>query len=133
MLEIPPPALNPLALSAACDSQGQELFAPPSVEGWVGGSHWINSATLLERTNWSSDVIWGRAENGISPFDPMDWAARNKISDDKIIHALSDLVLQDDFGKEARRLTFEAARDKSAIGLRKSLQLLANCPEFQLA
>ena len=133
MLEIPRPALNPLALSAACDLQGQELFAPPNVEGWIGGQHWINSATLLERTNWSSDVIWGRAENGLSPFDPMEWAARYKIDADRIAQALIDLLLQDDLGKEARRLTLEAARDNSPIGLRKALQLLANCPEFQLA
>ena len=53
MLEIPRPAFNPLALSAACDLQGQELFAPPNVEGWIGGQHWLNSATLLERTNWA--------------------------------------------------------------------------------
>ncbi len=84
MLEIPRPALNPLALSAACDLQGQELFAPPSVEGWVGGQAWINSATLLERTNWSSDVIWGRAENGLSPFDPLEWAARYKIDNGRM-------------------------------------------------
>ena len=71
MLEVPRPALNPLALSAACDAQGQELFAPPNVEGWVGGSVWINSGTLLERTNWAADVIWGRAENGLTPFDPL--------------------------------------------------------------
>ena len=79
MLEVPRPALNPLALSAACDAQGQELFAPPNVEGWVGGPLWINSGTLLERTNWAADVVWGRAENGLSPFDPLAWAARYKI------------------------------------------------------
>jgi uncharacterized protein (DUF1800 family) len=133
MLEVPRPALNPLALSAACDLQGQELFAPPSVEGWVGGSLWINSATLLERTNWSSDVVWGRAENGLAPFDPMDWAARYKIDTGQIAQALLDLLLQNDLGKEARRLTLEAARGKNAVSLRKALQLLANCPEFQLA
>ncbi len=76
MLEVPRPAINPLALSAACDAQGQELFAPPNVEGWVGGPLWINSATLLERTNWAADVVWGRAENGLAPFDPAAWAAR---------------------------------------------------------
>ena len=80
MLEVPRPAINPLALSAACDAQGQELFAPPNVEGWVGGPIWINSGTLLERTNWAADVVWGRAENGLSPFDPMAWAARYKIA-----------------------------------------------------
>ncbi len=79
MLEVPRTAINPLALSAACDAQGQELFAPPNVEGWVGGPIWINSATLLERTNWAADVVWGRAENGLSPFDPKAWAARYRI------------------------------------------------------
>ncbi len=79
MLEVPRPALNPLALSAACDAQGQELFVPPNVEGWVGGPVWINSSTLLERTNWAADVIWGRGENGLTPFDPLAWAARYEL------------------------------------------------------
>ena len=127
------PALNPLALSAACDVQGQELFAPPNVEGWVGGPVWINSATLLERTNWAADVIWGRAENGLAPFDPAAWAARYKMTPDHIAQALIDLLLQDDFGDEARRLALDAARDGKPEGLRKALQLVANCPEFQLA
>ena len=70
ILEIPRSAINPLALSAACDSQGQELFAPPNVEGWVGGPTWINSATLLERTNWAADIIWGRAETASCPSIP---------------------------------------------------------------
>ena len=133
MLEVPRSALNPLALSAACDLQGQELFAPPSVEGWVGGQNWINSATLLERTNWAADVIWGRAENGISPFDPMEWAARYKIDVDRLPQALIDLLLQDDLDKDPRRLALQAARDHRPTGLRKALQLIANCPEFQLA
>ena len=49
MLELPPAGLNLLALAAACDRQGQELFAPPNVKGWDGGTTWLNSATLLER------------------------------------------------------------------------------------
>ncbi len=28
---------------------GQDLFAPPNVKGWPGGTAWINSATLLAR------------------------------------------------------------------------------------
>ena len=113
MLEIPRPAINPLALSAACDAQGQELFAPPNVEGWVGGPIWINSATLLERTNWAADVVWGRAENGLAPFDPAAWAARYKIAPDHAAAALIDLLLQGDLGDEARRLILDAGRDGS--------------------
>ena len=30
---------------------GQALYAPPSVAGWDGGPAWINSTTMLARTN----------------------------------------------------------------------------------
>jgi len=133
MLEVPRSAFNPLALSAACDAQGQELFVPPNVAGWVGGSSWINSGTLLERTNWAADVVWGRAENGLSPFDPLAWATRYQRPADRAAGALLDLLLQDDVSDEARRLVLDAGRDGSPDGLRKALQRLANCPEFQLA
>ena len=33
----------------ACAQQGQNLFAPPNVKGWPGGTAWINSTTLLAR------------------------------------------------------------------------------------
>jgi uncharacterized protein (DUF1800 family) len=133
MLEVPRPALNPLALSAACDAQGQELFAPPNVEGWAGGSTWINSGTLLERTNWAADVIWGRAQNGLAPFDPLAWAAHYKLAPASAGGAFLDLLLQHDASDEARRLALDAGRDGSPDGLRKTLQRLVNCPEFQLS
>ncbi len=133
MLEIPRAAINPLALSAACDAQGQELFAPPNVEGWVGGPLWINSATLLERTNWAADVVWGRAENGLAPFDPAAWATHYKLEPSRATEALIDLLLQNDLGDEAHRLALDAGRDGSPNGLRTTVQRLANCPEFQLA
>lgn len=133
MLEVPRNTLNPLALAAACDAQGQELFAPPNVEGWVGGSVWINSGTLLERTNWAADVVWGRSENGLAPFDPIAWTASYKLPAAQAARAFVDLLLQDDLGPDARRLALEAARDGTADGFRKSLQRLTNCPEFQLA
>ncbi|SIN70401.1 Uncharacterized conserved protein, DUF1800 family [Singulisphaera sp. GP187] len=132
-LEIPRAALNPLALSAACDAQGQELFAPPNVEGWIGGSAWINSGTLLERTNWAADLVWGRGENGLTSFDPLAWAARYQLPADRVADAWLDLLLQGDVGDEARRLVLDACRDGTPDGLRKGLQRLVNCPEFQLS
>ena len=133
MLEVPRPALNPLALSAACDAQGQELFAPPNVAGWVGGPVWINSSTLLERTNWAADIIWGRSDNGLAPFDPLAWADRHNIAPDRAAGAFLDLLLQGDLGDEARGSALDAGRDGTPDGLRKALQRLVNCPEFQLA
>jgi uncharacterized protein (DUF1800 family) len=132
-LEIPRADLNPLALAAACDAQGQELFAPPNVGGWEGGKTWINSATLLQRGNWSADVVWGRSEHGLPPYDLAAWAARHDIPPARTAEALVELLLQDDLGDEARATILRAGRDGHADGPRRALQLILNCPEFQLA
>ena len=39
----------PRSLIAAMRSMGQSYLNPPNVRGWVGGKHWINSATLIQR------------------------------------------------------------------------------------
>jgi len=38
---------------------GQNLYAPPTVKGWLGGRHWINSATLARRCNLSLNLFRG--------------------------------------------------------------------------
>ena len=39
------------------DNMGQELLNPPSVEGWHTGTEWINSGTLMRRTNFLADMV----------------------------------------------------------------------------
>jgi uncharacterized protein (DUF1800 family) len=133
VLEVPRPDLNPLALAAACDAMGQELFAPPNVKGWDGGRTWINSATLLQRVNWAADVIWGRPENGLAPYDPTAWAVHYEIPPGRVAEALIDLLLRGEVAPEARDVILDAARAGGPDGLRKALQRIANLPEFQLA
>ncbi|WP_227010601.1 DUF1800 domain-containing protein [Pelagibius marinus] len=41
---------------------GQDLFDPPDVKGWPGGTHWITGATLLDRQALIARVT-GAAEN----------------------------------------------------------------------
>ena len=36
-------------------SMGQDLFTPPSVEGWHTGKEWINSGALINRVNFVAD------------------------------------------------------------------------------
>jgi len=43
---VPPSLALPLAAEL-----GQNLLVPPSVKGWDGGTAWINSATLIRRSN----------------------------------------------------------------------------------
>lgn len=42
---------NTFELAEAMQQLGQGLFYPPSVKGWDGGRTWINSSTLLGRSN----------------------------------------------------------------------------------
>jgi len=42
---------NVFQLASAMRTLGQGLFYPPSVKGWDGGRTWINSSTLLGRSN----------------------------------------------------------------------------------
>jgi hypothetical protein len=133
VLEIPRPQVNLMAAAAACTRQGQELFAPPSVKGWDGGTAWINSSTLLERLNWVADVVWGNPDRGVLAVDPAAWIDAHDLKPDQGAGAFVKLLLQDDLAAGSRDLVLAAGRDRSVTGLRKALQRVLNCPEFQLA
>lgn len=48
--------VDPQTLPRTLTFLGQELFNPPNVGGWPGGSTWINAATMLGRFNFASFV-----------------------------------------------------------------------------
>ncbi|WP_237722588.1 DUF1800 domain-containing protein [Singulisphaera acidiphila] len=133
MLEVPRSKVNLLAAATACGRQGQELFAPPNVKGWEGGTTWINSSTLLERLNWASDVVWGNPDYGVPPFDLVAWADNHGVKPGEAAGIFINLLLQGDLANEARDLSLAAGRDGDTTSLRKSLQRLLHCPEFQLS
>jgi uncharacterized protein (DUF1800 family) len=131
VLEVPRTDVRLLALAVACDRQGQELFAPPNVRGWVAGRTWLNSTTVLDRSNWCNDVIWGNPDLGINRYDPQAWARRNGIAAERVAEALTDLLLQGELHPDSRALVRRNA--DNADGLRRAVQLVCHCPEFQLA
>ena len=133
VLGIPRDRIDLLILADRCDRQGQSLFHPPNVKGWDGGRAWISSATLLARSNWTSDLIWGNRPMGIVPFDPYAWANDNRIAPKSAVLRLADLLLQNELAPEARSLALEASHDGHADGIRRALQILVNVPDFQLA
>jgi hypothetical protein len=131
-LEVPRADVRLLALALACERQGQDLFHPPNVKGWDGGRTWLNSTTLLERGNWCNDIIWGNADFGLKGFDPTDWARRNNVSVAQTPEVFFALLLDDELDVRTRSLALRAGRDGQPDGLRKVLQRIAHCPEFQL-
>lgn len=44
-------------VSESLSELGQALFYPPNVKGWDGGRAWINSSTLVGRTNLVSQLV----------------------------------------------------------------------------
>jgi Protein of unknown function (DUF1800) len=38
---------------------GQDLFEPPNVKGWPGGTSWLNTSTILERDNFAEALSMG--------------------------------------------------------------------------
>jgi len=51
---------DPREMDIACSQMGQELFEPPGVQGWQGGSSWIHTTAWLERTKFAEAVASGR-------------------------------------------------------------------------
>ena len=51
------PSNDTYAAAAVCAQMGQHLMNPPSVEGWQGGSEWINTGAYMERVNFASRVL----------------------------------------------------------------------------
>ena len=133
ILGTPGRRIDLVTLAGLCDRQGQSLFHPPNVKGWDGGRAWVSSATLLTRSNWTSDFIWGNRSLAIAPFDSTAWANEHRIAPPNAMRRLADLLLQGDLAPEARALALEAGRDGGPDGVRRGLQILMQCPEFQLA
>jgi uncharacterized protein (DUF1800 family) len=132
-LEMPRGRIDLITLSLLCDRQGQSLFHPPNMKGWDGGRAWVSSATLLARSNATSDLVWGNRSMGIPAFDPESWASGNRVAAGDVARCLADLLLQGDLAPEARSMAFQAGSDGTADGIRKGLQILLSCPESQLA
>ena len=61
----PAPGLGNLARQTGY--MGQDLMNPPSVEGWHTGSEWINSGSLMKRTNFFADLVGDVERPGVQP------------------------------------------------------------------
>jgi uncharacterized protein (DUF1800 family) len=127
------PAVRLLAAAVACEQQGMDLFYPPTVKGWDGGRSWLNSSTVLERGNWVADVLWGNSDLGLESYNPLAWTRGQGIKTEKAAQALVELLLQQDIGPRSRAAVLEAAKNAQPDDLRKALQLVLHCPEYQLA
>ncbi len=61
--EFPAPGIGDLSRKPGY--MGQDLLNPPSVEGWHTGSEWINSGSLMQRVNFTAELVGDVTRPGI--------------------------------------------------------------------
>jgi len=106
---------------------GQNLFEPPTVKGWEGGRLWINSATMLQRANFASQVTSGDRFGRIE--------SRQSGSDSAKITAYLELLLSSEVSPATRKdLTNYLRRAKGSDKEQTQglVQLIMTMPEYQL-
>ena len=120
-LEIVRPTVSPEALAESCGRMGQTLYTPPSVAGWDGGTAWINTTAMLNRTNLALALL-GTDNAGLGGrVDAKALAAKHGVEPRKFY---TDLLVQD-------------ALDPKILGPVKEAgeiaTLVLTTPEYQLA
>ncbi len=119
---------------------GQNLYHPPTVKGWTGGRHWINSATMTGRHNLALALLTGSGPYG-DKLNP--WVVAKKHGHSTTESAagfLLDLLLQSDMAPDVRealqkrtRAASDAGSNDQAGTIRRFVHALVTLPEFHLA
>ena len=131
----------------ASSGMGQALLGPPSVEGWQGGSEWINTGTYAERVNFVTRVLGDPTRPGVKAvIDRINRVAGDgDLSADGLLDAclevLGPLEILDstranlaDFASTYGRLNFcdEATTAGTEEAVLNLIQLIVSTQEYQM-
>jgi uncharacterized protein (DUF1800 family) len=70
------------ALVTRLDAMGQNLFEPPNVKGWPGGSSWLNSASLVARGNFAQALATGTLWKDVPRFGRFEAVELTEVDDE---------------------------------------------------
>ena len=115
---------------------GQNLYHPPTVHGWPGGRHWINTFTMTARSNLALALLQGSGPYG-DKLNPLLIAQKHGASDlQSAGRFLLDLFLQGDVEGDEYDTLLKAAQ-APAGGLQEQIRRFAynitTQAEFNLA
>jgi uncharacterized protein (DUF1800 family) len=115
---------------------GQNLYNPPTIKGWAGGKHWINSTAIVSRQNLASALLQGSGAYG-NKLDPWAVAQRHRYTTPESARRfLFDLFLQGDLESEVYDELLKTHRwqgDNLGELTRSLAYAIITLPEFQLA
>ena len=76
----------------AAKVMGQELFNPPTVEGWHTGQEWIDGGMLTERINFAVDEVGDPSKPGVQAVIKRLRAAGDSLTPEQFVDNCLDLV-----------------------------------------
>jgi uncharacterized protein (DUF1800 family) len=139
--------VSPVALADTCSKMGQTLFHPPNVAGWEEGKAWINSTTLLARSNFAQEIVSSRDGRFAGRTNPAALAAKyGRTSDPDVLDFFIELLVGGDLPADARAqlatsLTSPVepraglrlgGSDERGERVRRLVQLILSLPEYNL-
>jgi uncharacterized protein (DUF1800 family) len=115
---------------------GQNLYHPPTVKGWAGARHWLNSATMTGRYNLASALLHGSGpyEDKLNPRLVTEQYGCS--TPESAAQLLLELFLQGDIDPGVREALPKPTRPKtgdSNDGLRRFARAVVTLAEFNLA
>jgi uncharacterized protein (DUF1800 family) len=126
---------NTHQLAADLAQNGQRLFYPPNVKGWDGGRAWINSSTILGRTNMMTRLINDeKTRFAARPLHEYVSQQLGASEPDQVVDTLAALLLAVPLPAAARNSLMKIVEKNSdrASATRNCLRAFAALPEYQL-
>ena len=140
----PGPSLSDLDTTTTL--MGQQLYNPPTVEGWHAGKEWIDGGTLNERVNFAVDEVADVSKPGIQDMIGRLSALEAQLPPEQFVDQSLDLMGSLEVGDETRQALLNSAaaggdlsfdsedeRDRSSARVGRMLQLIVASPEYQFA
>ncbi|MCH7744937.1 MAG: DUF1800 domain-containing protein [Chloroflexi bacterium] len=122
---------------------GQDLLNPPSVEGWHTGVEWINSGSLMKRTNFLAEMVSEAHHPGIRSI--IDYVKSEATTPDALVDRCLDILGPIEVADSTRaELLAHAASEgdlvlddkdspESARRIAEMLQLIMSTKEYMFA
>ena len=94
---------------------GQELFNPPSVEGWHTGKEWIDGGTLVHRINFTADFVGDVNYPGVRQMVDRLAAAGPTISAERLVDGCLEMLGHYELPGETREMLTTLAGKGGAL------------------
>ena len=136
----PKPGL--LAVAMELGYMGQDIFNPPTVEGWHTGREWIDSGTMVERINFTADQVGNTNLPGVRAIIDRLSSEGESISPERLVDHCLEMLGGYQMGEQTRAKLVAHARNQAELktgteefaqSVGQILQLIVATPEYLYA